>query len=133
TSLQERFRRELPPLHGGQRILDIGAGRLPTIPISDRPSDVYYVGLDVSGEELQAATPGAYDEIVVTDIGVHHERVVGDFDLAVSLNTFEHVADLETAVNVIGSYLRPDGHLMSLFSGKLALHGIINRMLPEVV
>jgi SAM-dependent methyltransferase len=133
TSLQERLWRELPPLQAGQRILDIGAGRLPTIPVANRPSDLHYVGLDVSGEELRAATPGAYDEILVSDIGVHRERVAGNFDLAVSLNTLEHVTDLETAVNVIGGYLRPEGHLVALFAGKHALHAILNRMLPEVV
>jgi SAM-dependent methyltransferase len=133
ASLQERLWRELPPLYAGQRILDIGAGRLPTIPVANRPSDVHYVGLDVSGEELRAATPGAYDEILVSDIGVHPERIAGNFDLAVSLNTLEHVTDLEAAVNVIGGYLRPEGRLIALFAGRLALHAILNRMLPEVV
>jgi hypothetical protein len=36
-------------------------------------------------------------------------------------------------VNVIGGYLRPKGHLVALFAGKLALHAMLNRMLPEVV
>jgi SAM-dependent methyltransferase len=133
TSLQERLWHELPPLRAGQRILDIGAGRLPTIPVANRPSDVHYVGLDVSGEELRAATPEAYDEILVSDIGIRREPVAGNFDVAVSLNTLEHVTDLETVVNVIGDYLRPEGHLVALFAGRLALHAILNRMLPEVV
>jgi hypothetical protein len=47
------MRYELP-----DRYLDIGAGRLRTIPVASRPSDVHYVGLDVCGEELRAATPG---------------------------------------------------------------------------
>ncbi len=96
TSLQERLWRELPPLHAGQRILDVGAGRLPTIPCTaNRPANVHYVGLDVSGEALRAATSGAYDEILVSDIGVRRERVPGTYDLAISLNTLEHVTDLE--------------------------------------
>ena len=63
---------------------------------------------------------GAYDEILVSDVGVHPERVAGNFGLAVSLNTLEHVTDLETAVKVIGGYLHPGGRLVALFADKLA-------------
>src|SRR5437762_520368 len=43
-------------------ILDVGAGRHPTIPIAARPARCAYVGLDLSAAELADAPRGSYDE-----------------------------------------------------------------------
>lgn len=39
-------------LREGMTILDIGAGRHPTLPPEGRPPGTIYVGLDISGDEM---------------------------------------------------------------------------------
>lgn len=49
-------------------VLDVGAGRKPTIASNRRPTRLQYVGLDESRSELESAGAGAYDSIVVADL-----------------------------------------------------------------
>ncbi len=115
----------------GQRILDVGSGRHPVMDRDQRPPGATYVGLDLSGPELRAATPGSYDEVVVADVVSPIPALAGSIDLAVSWQVFEHVRPLGVAIENLRTYLRPGGHLISLFSGGLSAFGIANRVLPD--
>lgn len=115
----------------GSSVLDIGSGRHPAIPPSDRPTNVRYVGLDLSREELDAAGPNAYTDSIAADATVLQPQLQGQFDLVISWQVLEHVEDLEVTLEHIRRYLKPDGLFVALFSGSWSIFGVINRLLPD--
>jgi SAM-dependent methyltransferase len=117
----------------GCRVLDIGSGRSPAIPLNRRPTGCRYVGLDLSRAELQMAGAAAYDEIVVADVCDHQAALEGTFDLVVSWQVLEHVSDLGLALENARSYLCPGGVLVAQFSGRYSLVAFANRLLPHRV
>lgn len=121
----------LPTLSPGQAILDVGAGRLPTIDPSQRPAGGHYVGLDIVAEELRAAPKGAYDETYVGDIVRFDARLAGRFNVATGCHVLEHVRSVPTALENIRQYLHPGGQMVMLFACTFSVHAIVNRMLPE--
>jgi len=116
-------------LRPGAEILDVGAGRNPTVPRELR-TGCFYVGLDVAPDELAY---GEYDEVVTADIRVPRPDLFRRFDLVVSCHTFEHVRPLEDALENIRSYLVPGGRLVALFSGTFSPQAFANRVIPEAV
>ncbi|HZP28168.1 MAG TPA: class I SAM-dependent methyltransferase [Acidimicrobiia bacterium] len=114
-------------------ILDIGSGRRPTIPVGDRAGTTRYVGLDISRTELEAAPDGSYDEIVVSDAAVFRPELADRFDLAVSFQVFEHLDAVDVAFETLRRYLKPGGVLVTQFSARYSIFGIVNRMLPHRV
>lgn len=133
-SLLERLQaRVVPVLDAKQTILDIGAGRLPTIPRADRPTGVCYVGLDVVAEELSAAPGDAYDEVHVGDIARFDDGLTDRFDVATGCHVLEHVRSVPAALENLHRYLRPGGRLMMLFACTFSAHAAANRMLPEAL
>ncbi|MEJ7784804.1 MAG: methyltransferase domain-containing protein [Solirubrobacteraceae bacterium] len=120
-------------LQDGMTILDIGAGRHPTLPPEARPLDVTYIGLDVSREEMVAAGAGAYHETYVVDITHAVPELIDTIDLAVSWQVFEHVKPLDAALNNIHRYLRPGGTLVSMFSGRWSAFGVVNQLIPHAI
>jgi SAM-dependent methyltransferase len=119
-----------PLLVEGVRILDVGAGRSPTIAPQDRPPGCEYVGLDISAEELAAAPPGAYDSGVVHDISTPYAEL-RDFDVILSWQVLEHVANLEAALTNFGAMLRPGGVLLAQTSGSYAAFSLLARVVPH--
>ena len=117
----------------GVAILDVGSGRMPTIPPDQRPSGCRYVGLDISATELHAAPAGSYDETVVGDLTECVPRLKGRFDLIVSWQVLEHVAPLESALQNLHAYLRPGGRLVSQLSGSFAVFALMGRFIPHSV
>ncbi|MGI8412181.1 MAG: class I SAM-dependent methyltransferase [Solirubrobacteraceae bacterium] len=131
-SLLERLQaRVVPILEPNQTILDVGAGRLPTIPPAQRPTGICYVGLDIAAEELSGAPDGAYDEVYVGDITQFDGRLAERFEVATSCHVLEHVRSVPAALENLRRYLRPDGRLMMLFASTFSAHAIANRVLPE--
>ena len=109
-------------LHDGIRVLDVGAGWKPSVARADRPADCWYVGLDMSIDELQRAPEGSYSALVVSDIC--HERIPrleGYFDLVISCQVLEHIRPLPPAVANLRAYLRPGGRLVAFFSGAFSV------------
>lgn len=121
----------LPALEVDHTILDIGAGRLPTIPPAARPAGVRYVGLDVAAEELEAAAAGVYDEKVVSDVTEYDHRLAERFDVVTGCHVLEHVRAVPRALENVRRYLHPGGRLMLLFAGTFSAHAMANRILPE--
>lgn len=117
----------------GVRILDVGSGRDPSFSRLELPSQACYVGLDLSGPELQRAPPGAYDDIVVSDITRPVPALRDAFDLVVSWQVLEHVKPLAGALDNMYSYLRPGGRMVAVLSGGLSAFGLINRVLPDAI
>jgi SAM-dependent methyltransferase len=114
-------------------ILDVGAGRRPTIAEETRPAGVHYVGLDSEAEELESAPAGAYDEVVVADAQTLVPELVRRFDLIVSWQALEHFEDLTAAAEAFRRYLKPDGWLVACLSGRYAAFAVANRLLPDSV
>jgi SAM-dependent methyltransferase len=126
-----RFRERLGTvLRPGQRILDVGAGARPTVPVSERPSACDYVGLDISSTEMDKAPAGSYDSVVVGDITKPIPGLAAEFDLILSWLVLEHVKPLESAFANLNSYLRPGGVFLAELSGSFSLHAVVNRLLP---
>jgi SAM-dependent methyltransferase len=111
-------------------VLDVGAGRRPTIPPQDRPAGIHYAGLDVSASELALASPGSYDETITAPAQQRVSELVGRFDLIVSWQVLEHVPHLPRAADNFRDYLRPGGTLVACLSGRYAAFAIVNRILP---
>lgn len=128
AAFEAAYREALTP---GARVLDVGSGRRPTIPVEARPADVHYVGLDISAAELAAAPAGSYDETHVANVETNVAGVSGHFDLIVSWQVLEHVEDMEATLATLRDYLRPGGRMVLEFTGKWSIPGILGRILPQ--
>ncbi|MDO9407674.1 bifunctional 2-polyprenyl-6-hydroxyphenol methylase/3-demethylubiquinol 3-O-methyltransferase UbiG [Patulibacter sp.] len=118
-------------LRPGIRILDVGAGSLPVVPVEDRPPGVEYVGLDVEEDELLKAPPGSYDDHRVADITVLQPDLVGQFDLVLSWLTMEHVENVPLALHNLGRYQRPGGRFLGYLAGSWSIGSVLNRVVPH--
>lgn len=129
-----RFRSRLSSLlKPGAAVLDVGAGRRPTVPIGHRPSDTRYVGLDVDAAELEEAEPGSYDETVVAAAEDRVAGLEGEFDLALSFFALEHVRSTAKVIENVNEYLRPGGWFLGQLSGARSPFSLANRLLPHRV
>jgi SAM-dependent methyltransferase len=129
--MQDVFLEHLRPLLvPGVSILDVGAGRSPTLSPGDRPEGCRYLGLDVSGEELDAAPPGAYNETYVHDI-VEPLDELSDLDVIISWQVLEHVSSLPLALTSLRGILRPGGTLLAQLSGSFAAFALAARVIPH--
>ncbi len=126
-----RFRERLDSaLRPGMSILDIGAGRRPTLAPPDRPEGTTYVGLDPDADELRTAPEGSYDEAVVSAAEHRVPELEGRFDLALSFFAFEHVESTAETLESIRGYLRPGGMLLAQLAGARSPFSVANRLLP---
>lgn len=112
-------------------ILDVGAGRSPTIAVAGRPEGTRYVGLDLTAAELQIAPPGSYDHTVAADVTQFRPELAGKFDLIVCFQVLEHVKPLKAAFDNMRRYLKPGGCLVAQFSGTFSVFGMANRVVPQ--
>jgi SAM-dependent methyltransferase len=122
-------------LRPGMRILDVGAGRRPTVAPERRPEGVHYTGVDILGAELDLAGPRAYDDARSFDITEPlPEDLVGQFDLVICVSVLEHVSSLVAAIEGMRDALRPGGAMVFHTAGRWGLlPGVMNRILPRRV
>lgn len=118
-------------LRPGVRVLDVGAGRLPTIAADQRPAGCHYVALDISDAELRSSPDGSYDDFVVSSLGTAVPQLRERFDLVISWQVLEHVKPLAPALENARSYLVPGGHLVAMLSGRFSLPALANLALPR--
>jgi SAM-dependent methyltransferase len=126
-------RRVADALDEGSVVLDLGAGAHPTVTPDARPDGCVYVGLDVSAAELRRAPAASYDETVVSDAAAAQPKLAGRFDLVISQFALEHVDDLERALANARTYLRPEGRLLAILSGRYSPTSVLNRALPSAL
>lgn len=122
-----------PWLVPGVAILDVGAGRSPTLPPSARPARCHYVGLDVVAGELAAAGDQAYHDTVVADIVGRVPELERRFDAVISWQVLEHVESVELALENMRAYVRPGGRMVALLSGGLGAHALLARVIPYTI
>ncbi len=112
----------------GLRVLDVGGGKYPAIsPQIKREMDLHVVGLDISETELTQAPAGAYDSVIVGDIGRVH--IPGKYDLVFSRTLLEHVADTPAAIANLAGALMPNGLMAHVVPCRNAPFAILNRAL----
>ena len=134
TRWQDEFERRVRlHLRDDVRILDLGSGRRPTVPVAERPRNCFCLGVDISRGELEKAPAGSYDGWRVADATRFVGDLENDFDLIVSWQVLEHVRPLERAIENCRRYLRPGGTFVALFSGTLSAVALINRLVPQAV
>lgn len=130
--MQAVFLEELAPLlKPNMRILDVGAGRSPTIAPEDRPAGCCYVGLDISEEELRSAEPGAYDDVIAHDIAHPLPTMGASFDLVLSWQVLEHVKPLRPALDNLRAVLVPGGTMLAQLSGSFSAFALLARLMPH--
>jgi len=115
----------------GTRVLDVGSGRSPHIPVAGRSPGIHYAGLDVSEAELQAAPSGSYDETIIADIASYRSDLVERFDVITCFDVLEHVRSLDRAIENMRTYLCPGGRLVTGFSGRFSAFGLLNQVVPQ--
>ncbi len=120
-----------PWLGDARSILDAGSGRRPALAPGRRPPGTRYVGLDTSSAELRLAPEASYDEIVCDDLTVARPELDGRFDLIVSWQVLEHLAEPGLALARLRSYLKPRGRLVILLSGRYSCFALANRFIPD--
>jgi SAM-dependent methyltransferase len=128
----ELMDRLTPLLEPGIAILDVGAGRGPTLAQEDRPPGCRYVGLDISDTELREADDDAYDEAIVHDIA-QPLPTPEEFDVVISWQVLEHVRPLDDALESMRLALRPGGVLLAQLSGSFAAFALASRVMPHRV
>ncbi len=96
----------------GRRVLDFGCGTgYNTYYLAECQSPAEVVGLDISEDcigycrQHYAHLNTSYH---VRDCLVH-DPGLGEFDIVISCEVIEHVADQEQFLDVLGRYLKPDG------------------------
>jgi SAM-dependent methyltransferase len=94
------------------------------------PARCTYIGLDVSGDELRRAEPGAYDDLLVGDICERQPATEGRFDLVISWQVLEHVPSMHRALATTHAALVPGGRMVSMLSGAWAMHAVAARVIP---
>lgn len=114
----------------GARVLDVGSGARPAVAVRQRPPDVHYVGLDISGEELRRAPAGAYDELIVADISQPLPELTHRFDLVLSWQTLEHVSSMRGALASQEGALVPGGRLLAMLTGAWSVQALVARVVP---
>jgi len=129
--MQEVFLDRVGPLLvPGVKLLDVGAGRSPTLAPEDRPENCRYLGLDISGEELEAAGAGAYEATYIHDI-VQPLPELRDLDVVISWQVLEHVSSVPRALANLHAMLRPGGTLVAQTSGSFAVFALAARVIPH--
>jgi SAM-dependent methyltransferase len=117
---------------GLKRILDIGGGANPVVPVEVvRELGLDYTVLDISAEEL-AKAPDDYRKVVAditTDIG----SMEGGFDLAFSKMLAEHVRDGRRFHENVFKLLKPGGIAIHFFPTLWAFPFVVNRLMPEAL
>jgi 2-polyprenyl-6-hydroxyphenyl methylase/3-demethylubiquinone-9 3-methyltransferase len=115
-------------LQPGLRVLDVGGGRHPAIPLPTKQKlGLHIVGLDISEAELAQAPTGAYDKIVAGDVAA--VIIPGEYDLVFSRSVFEHVADTRAAVANLARVLVPGGIMAHVMPCRNAPFAVLNRWL----
>ena len=116
--------------YGAKRVLDIGGGARPTLPLDTiHWRDLECTVLDISPEEL-AKAPDGY-QTVAADIASPKFEAEGQYDLAFSKMLAEHVRDGRQFHRNVLDLLAPGGLAVHFFPTMYAPPFVVNRLIPE--
>lgn len=117
-------------------VADFGGGRRPTLSrypkFLARDATVQYCcGFDIDEDELLLAPTGYYTEVAVMDLSqlTLESRHLTNFDVALCINTLEHVENVRLAIKNMALSLKPGGLLFLKLPCRHALFAKINMML----
>jgi SAM-dependent methyltransferase len=100
----------------GERILDLGCGVGACIPLL--PSDISYVGIDISEPYIETARGkyGARGTFVCADVSSVDPQSLGSFDRAFSFGVLHHLSDAAAvrAVDLVRRVVRPGGTFVTI-------------------
>ena len=117
---------------GSRRILEIGAGANPTLPIDFvHASQLDYTTNDISELELTKAHPGYHRLLLDLGCASLPQLVVGKYDFIFSRMVNEHVKNGERYYRNIHAMLEPGGITAHWFSTLYALPFLVNRLVPD--
>ena len=118
--------------HGARRVLELGSGANPTLPIAFvREQRLEYTTSDVSQEELAKAPQGYRTLLLDLSSAPLPPALHGQYDFVFSRMVNEHVPDGEAYYRNIFALLSPGGITAHWFSTLYTLPFLINRLLPE--
>ena len=124
--------RQLVSLHASRRVLEVGSGANPVLPIDYiRTSGIEYTANDVSEEELMKAHPGYQRLLLDISRGSFSDEFKSRYDFIFSRMVNEHVRDGDRYYRNIHDMLAPGGITAHWFSTLYAFPLLINRLLPE--
>jgi SAM-dependent methyltransferase len=84
-------------------------------------------------KELREAPPGSYDDRLEWDIEQPLRSLCARFDLIVSWQALEHLANLRAAIVNCLHYLVPGGHFIAHLSGRYSPFSMLNMILPSAL
>jgi SAM-dependent methyltransferase len=117
-------------LRPGLRVLDVGGGKRPIVPLALKSSHkLCVIGLDVSATELADAPPGFYDQTICCDIC--SAANLPELDLALSCDVTEHVRQPVAMYSNIYRALLPGGIAINFMPNKFAPFALANAALPN--
>ncbi len=127
------FRRLVPEyLREGQKIYDIGSGKVPSImpeyfePLRGR---IHVTAVDIDPGEIGLAPAGFYTDHIICDITATPGPEDGD--LILSRAMLEHVVDSKAALRNMATYIKPEGRIIFFAPCRNSAFARLNMLLPE--
>jgi SAM-dependent methyltransferase len=112
----QRFLETFVRPKGGDRVVDLGCGV--GAGLQHLPSGVFYVGIDISREYIQAARVkfGRRGIFVCASVDTVDLRPFGPFDVAMAFGVLHHLSDAAASamVRLVSRASRPGGRLVTL-------------------
>jgi SAM-dependent methyltransferase len=119
----------------GSRVLEVGCGRSPWLPLLALQMGCSVVGVDIEpfAAELARANlsgAGAKGEVLCRDALdlTQNEDLVGRFDVVYSLGFIEHFDDTIRRLGVLARYLKPGGRILTTVPNLQGVNWLLQRL-----
>jgi SAM-dependent methyltransferase len=129
----EIYKRMSPLIGGCRRVLEVGAGDSPWLPmLSRRFPSTRFSGLDYSETGCRRLSDrlkrlGVEADIRLADIFEPPADLLGAFDLALSFGVVEHFSELRAVLSAKAAFLRPGGTMFTLIPNMTGINGRLTK------
>jgi SAM-dependent methyltransferase len=130
-SKAEPFLIDIVRNHKPRRILEIGSGANPTLPLGHIPDGTAYITCDIDADELAKAGPGYATCRLDLERGDIPADLYGQCDLVFSRMVNEHIQNGREYHKNIFDILAPGGMAVHCFATLYTLPFVINRIMPS--